>query len=362
MDLALPLFAIVGLYAHLLYFASSVIAFLPLPRYKEHGPKLPKVSIIIAAMNEEKVIGKTLKSLKRLDYPDYEIIVVCQGNDKTVDIAKRCARVIRDKSTGKWSALNAGAKASVGDVLYILDADSVPDRGALKKLVSALGSHEVATGMAVEEGTTPTATVFRLQTAFTNHAQYFFSRFLGTGLIQGKNFVMRKKTLLRMGGFKKAVLEDANMTFRLYLAGKKIAVVDAECSELAPAKFAWYFAQQRRWAFSEQMEAKKITGKLAIKDWFTMVPASLTFGYAPVVSAIFAASFVLTKNSFFMYGMVLGYLMYLVSSIRFLKPRDVLLSPVSFAALCALQTYFNLEALLMILSGKKETGGRTEKA
>ncbi len=362
MDVGLLPFALIGFYVHVLYFLSLPLVSLPLPKYRDANTKLPTVSIIIAAFNEEKIIEKTLKGLKHIDYPNYEVIVVCQGTDKTASIAKKYARVVRDNMKGKWHALKVGVKASKGEILYILDADSIPERSALRKLVNSLADHDVATGIVFEEGPTPTAMIFRLQTAFTNYAQYFFLRTLKTGIIQGKNYVIRKKTLITLGGFKKAILEDANITFRLYLARNKVAVVDAKCSELSPLKFAWYVKQQKRWAMGMQVEAKNAVSKAELIDWLTIIPMGLTFGHATSISALFAFVYLITKNVFFIYGTILGYMMYLLASIKFLKIKDVLLSPLSFSALCMFQLCFSLHALMSILNGKKHVGGRTEKA
>ncbi|MBI3412525.1 MAG: glycosyltransferase family 2 protein [Candidatus Aenigmarchaeota archaeon] len=346
----------------ILLYAASLVTIFPLPKHRSYGKRTPKVSIILAALNEEKVIEKTLRSLGKTGYPDYEIIVVCQGSDSTAAIAKKYARVIRDRSKGKWHALGLGANAAKGEILYILDADSTPERGALGKLVGSIGEHGVATGITVEEGSTPTAMVFRLQTAFTNYAQYVFSRFLGTGIIQGKNYVISKKTLHAIGGFRKAVLEDANMTFRLYLAGKKVSVVDAKCREQAPPKFKWYLKQQLRWTLGEQAEISKLLREFRLKDWFTLAPLGIVFGYVPPISAAFMSLFILTSNQYFALAALAGFITYLCSAIKFLKPKDVVFSLPSFVALSGLQIFLNLYAMLALLSGKKEIGGRTEKA
>ena len=39
----------------------------------------PRVSIIIPAHNEEDYLRKTLEALERLQYPDYEVVVVANG-------------------------------------------------------------------------------------------------------------------------------------------------------------------------------------------------------------------------------------------------------------------------------------------
>ncbi|MCK5188143.1 MAG: glycosyltransferase, partial [Deltaproteobacteria bacterium] len=40
----------------------------------------PLITIVVPVKNEEKTIGKCLQSLKALNYPNYEIIVVNDGS------------------------------------------------------------------------------------------------------------------------------------------------------------------------------------------------------------------------------------------------------------------------------------------
>ena len=51
--------------------------------------KEPKISFLIAAHNEEKMIGSTLKNLLSLPYKNYEIIIGLDGcTDRTLEIVK----------------------------------------------------------------------------------------------------------------------------------------------------------------------------------------------------------------------------------------------------------------------------------
>jgi glycosyltransferase involved in cell wall biosynthesis len=98
---------------------------------------MTRVSVIIPALNEEKLLPSTLQSVKAQTYKDFELIVKDGLSvDRTVDIAKRYgARVIslRDSSAGE--ARNQGARHAVGDVLVFLDADTLMAPDTLGKLV-----------------------------------------------------------------------------------------------------------------------------------------------------------------------------------------------------------------------------------
>lgn len=98
-------------------------------------------SIVIAAHNEAKIIGRTLDAL--LDGPGgraVEIIVVANGcDDDTAQVARsRGVHVLERTEPGKAAALNAGdAVASRFPRIY-LDADIVVPAGGVERLVAAL--------------------------------------------------------------------------------------------------------------------------------------------------------------------------------------------------------------------------------
>jgi glycosyltransferase involved in cell wall biosynthesis len=87
-----------------------------------------KLSIIIPALQEEKIIEKMLISLKELKNFDYEIIVSDgHSTDKTVEIAKKYADkvVVHDGLTRQTigQGRNRGAEVATGDFFVFLDSD-----------------------------------------------------------------------------------------------------------------------------------------------------------------------------------------------------------------------------------------------
>lgn len=103
----------------------------------------PPVTILMAAHNEEKVIGSTVSHLFQLDYPCYEVIVVDDGStDNTAAILREMAaaeprlRLVRLlNNMGKAVALNAGVRAARHEIIVTIDADSYLDKEALRWLV-----------------------------------------------------------------------------------------------------------------------------------------------------------------------------------------------------------------------------------
>ena len=110
--------------------------------------ELPKVSIIIPALNEATTIEPALASVLALDYPDLEIIAINdRSTDQTGPILERLAlaeprlQVYHIKELpagwlGKNHALWYGAGQATGELLLFTDADVVMSRGSLRRAVS----------------------------------------------------------------------------------------------------------------------------------------------------------------------------------------------------------------------------------
>jgi cellulose synthase/poly-beta-1,6-N-acetylglucosamine synthase-like glycosyltransferase len=104
---------------------------------------LPRVSLVIAAYNEEEMIGARLRNALESDYPAdlLEIVVASDGSDDlTPDIVRNChAPNVRlldyAERRGKSATLNAAVPEVSGDVLIFSDANTFFDPGAIRSLV-----------------------------------------------------------------------------------------------------------------------------------------------------------------------------------------------------------------------------------
>jgi cellulose synthase/poly-beta-1,6-N-acetylglucosamine synthase-like glycosyltransferase len=112
------------------------------------GPELPRVSLIVAAHDEEDVIERRVRDALALDYPRdrLEIMVASDGStDGTVEQAKAAgADLVLDLPRGgKVAALNAAVERSSGEVLAFSDANSFWRPDALRLLVARLADPKV---------------------------------------------------------------------------------------------------------------------------------------------------------------------------------------------------------------------------
>ncbi|ARM76622.1 glycosyltransferase [Acidianus manzaensis] len=102
------------------------------------------LSIVIPAYNEEKRIANTLAELKKL-FPNSEIVVVFEGNDKTAEIAKRFnVKVIKNsKRLGKGASIKKGLEISTGDKIMLIDADFPTTVEDLEKLIEQSNDYDL---------------------------------------------------------------------------------------------------------------------------------------------------------------------------------------------------------------------------
>ncbi len=107
-----------------------------------HLEEHPFVSVLVAAHNEEAVIGETVECLLGLDWPDYEVMVVDDGStDRTREIlmplvdAGRVRLLTKQENEGKAMALNDAMPLLRGEIVLMVDADGRPQPDVLRWMV-----------------------------------------------------------------------------------------------------------------------------------------------------------------------------------------------------------------------------------
>ena len=110
--------------------------------------RLPPVSVIVPAYNEEVGIAATVRSMIANDYPDLEVIVVDDGStDATAAVVAALGlegvRLIRQVNAGKPAALSTGIAAARHDVLVLVDGDTVFEPEAIRALVAPFTDPDV---------------------------------------------------------------------------------------------------------------------------------------------------------------------------------------------------------------------------
>ena len=114
-----------------------------------------KLSIIIPTLNEEEYLERLLKSIKKQDFKEYEIIVSdSKSEDNTIKVAKKYgAKIVIGEKKGPGHGRNMGVKKSKGKYLLFIDADVIlPDKKTFTKAIKALKNETFAGGVAISYG------------------------------------------------------------------------------------------------------------------------------------------------------------------------------------------------------------------
>jgi GT2 family glycosyltransferase len=96
----------------------------------------PRVSVVVCTHNGARTIRDCLAGCARLDYPNYEVIVVNDGStDGTTEIVRGFdVRLINTPNNGLSRARNVGLSAASGEIIAYLDDDAWPDEHWLRHL------------------------------------------------------------------------------------------------------------------------------------------------------------------------------------------------------------------------------------
>lgn len=96
------------------------------------------LSIIIPALNEESLIGGTLRAL--LDLSGEKEILVADGGseDRTVEIATGLGVRVVSCERGRGRQIQMAALEAIGSVLWFVHADTRPENGAIESILASL--------------------------------------------------------------------------------------------------------------------------------------------------------------------------------------------------------------------------------
>lgn len=274
--------------------------------YLEHHELYMPVSLIVPAYNEEQTILDAVQSLRKLDYGEYEVIVVNDGSTDGTEQAlieffhmQKVERPIRrqvpskevvsvwettDKGVpitlitkvngGKADALNMGINASKYGYFLSMDADSVLQRDALKKLmerfieddkvVACGGCIQMANQAVIEDGEIkgnyfPKKLVVLFQMleycrSFLG-SRIFFDTYGGNLIISGACGLFRKDIVVKAGGYNTGIIgEDMEIVVKLHdycrsngipykIVNEQLAI----CWTQVPESMRDLRKQRRRW-------------------------------------------------------------------------------------------------------------------
>lgn len=248
--------------------------------FEEAKKVWPTISVVIPARDEEDSIELTVRAAANLTWPKVEIVVVDDGSvDRTSEILMNLKTelgivVVTHKSPqGKSISLNDGMRAASSEIVLILDADGIPARNVLIRMVPHLiikrnviaitGNPRISnvpnllSKMQAIEFSSTISTLRRGQSAWGR-----------INTISGIMSLLRKDKVLELGGFlSDQPTEDIELTWRIHREGYRcIYEPAAQVSMKVPLKFRDWFKQRTRWG-SGLVRVLQKHGFQIIKKW-----------------------------------------------------------------------------------------------
>lgn len=252
------LFIYAGYYVILGLFAFKKKKVYPLAEPKN------KFGIVIAARNEEAVIGNLIESLLAQDYPRemFEIFVIpnnCTDDTEKVAISAgatifNCCYPVRSKADALKEFFIWAEENKTFDAFCIFDADNVVEKNYLKQMNNAYSAGEMA-AQGYRNSKNPTDTWI---TGCYTIYYYIINRFNNraktncgiSAVVNGSGFMVSAELLRELGGWNtSSMTEDIEFTIQCALHGQKVAwVEDAVFYDEQPLTFKQSWTQRKRWS------------------------------------------------------------------------------------------------------------------
>ncbi len=231
------------------------------PFVLEHAP--PHISVIIPAYNENVVVLKTVETVLASRYPSFDVTVVDDGSkDNTFALLHKQyhdhprVQVFTKTNGGKATALNYGIERTSGEIVVVIDADTIFDAEALNELAYYFAKDPEVGGVA---GNVKVGNMINLLTRWQaieyitsqNFDRRAFELLGAITVVPGAIGAFRREALNEVGGFASDTLaEDTDLTMRMSRAGWKVRYAErAKAWTEAPERIRPFVKQRFRWTF-----------------------------------------------------------------------------------------------------------------
>lgn len=212
----------------------------------------PRVSVVVCSYNGATTLRECLESLMRLDYPDYEVILVDDGStDGTREIAKEFPQVFyhHQANQGLSMARNVAARMASGELIAYTDSDCVADEHWLMYLVQSMRDQNVEAIGGPNVTPESDGWIAKCIAASPGNPSHVMLDDHHAEHVPGCNLAIRRATLLGMGGFDpqfRQAGDDVDLCWRLLDADLPIGY--------APSAMVWHHRRATVSAFTKQQK------------------------------------------------------------------------------------------------------------
>ena len=294
----------------------------------------PFVSIHVAAYNEKRVIERLLTCLSQLDYPEYEVVVVDDSTDESVEILKRWSEQPRFKIGHRTSRLGfkGGALREALKVMdprteyvVIFDADSMPFPDSIERFLPffySVNGNGNGSGAKEVKRREDVAAVQSYQWHVLNKSESWLTEavraeYAGSYMVErpfqdaigslkmiaGTAYMIRAD-ILKQVGWGTSLTEDWELTCKLYAKGYKVVYTPwAETPAECVSTFSRLARQRMRWAEGHTFNVRK---------WFLPVMLSPSVSPLEKLEFLYDAAYYLQAALF-----VVGTISWVLSEVVF---------------------------------------------
>ena len=234
----------------------------PKPPVPAHADFHPRVTVIIPAYNEEKVIDASVRRILESTYPYLEVIVADDGSkDRTSEIVRAShgenprVTLLTLENGGKATALNRALQEARGEIIVALDADTQFEQETITRLVRWFVDPRIG----AVAGNAKVGNRFNLVTRWQaveyvtaqNIERKALTRFDAIMVVPGAVGAWRRQALDDVGGYPEDTLaEDQDLTIAIQRRKWKVAYdEDAVAWTEAPESFRALAKQRFRWSY-----------------------------------------------------------------------------------------------------------------
>ena len=255
-----------------LWYLISGLACVRKPADYGFHPARTRFAVLVAARNEELVIGPLINSLLTQDYPSdlYDIWVIPNNCTDNTALAAwnfgakvlECTVPVKSKGEVLRFAYNR-LRGRQYDAWLIFDADNVVDSRFLAEMNNArLAGVQAAQGYRDSKNPYDTAVSGCSSIYYWMMDRFHNGGKAGMGLsamIGGTGFMVTQRLLDRLGGWRtETISEDLELTAQTVLAGERVAYVPkAVTYDEQPLTWEQSFTQRRRWTSGTLQVARR---------------------------------------------------------------------------------------------------------
>jgi O-antigen biosynthesis protein len=236
--------------------------------YQSHPPlpgkNLPRISVVVCSYNGSATIRDTLQACLRIDYPDYEIIVINDGSkDSTREIADEFpVKVVHTRNRGLSNARNRGIVEATGEIVAFTDDDAMPDPLWLRYLAIAY-LHADFAGVGGPNIAPLNSSFFAECVSYApGRPVQVLSSDQVAEHIPGCNMSFRRSVLLEAGGFDpvyRAAGDDVDICWRIQDLGYQIG--------FHPSAFVWHYCRNTLGLYWKQQQGYGKAEALLERKW-----------------------------------------------------------------------------------------------